>query len=67
MKYLFTRQNNLITLHSPNDLSTEISRFMNSNYTCLCCSHTLLRHVSSGRIYWRCSSCYQEMPVYKTT
>jgi ribosomal protein L37AE/L43A len=30
---------------------------------CLCCSNTLLRHARSREIYWRCSHCYQEMPV----
>ena len=34
--------------------------------TCLCCSDTLLRHISSTGIYWRCGHCYQEMPVQKS-
>ncbi len=34
--------------------------------TCLCCSGTLLRHISLRGIYWRCGHCYQEMPVQKS-
>ncbi len=36
-----------------------------SKHTCPCCSYSLLRHISSGRIHWRCSHCSQEMPVIK--
>ncbi|MGA9380112.1 MAG: hypothetical protein WBV73_15215 [Phormidium sp.] len=36
---------------------------MHEHHTCLCCSNILLRHIRSGRIYWRCSHCYQEMPI----
>lgn len=32
--------------------------------TCPCCSYILLRHIDLEGIYWRCSHCYQEMPVY---
>lgn len=35
-----------------------------SKYDCSCCSYTLLRHISLERIFWRCSHCHQEMPVY---
>ncbi|AFZ17390.1 hypothetical protein Mic7113_1514 [Allocoleopsis franciscana PCC 7113] len=31
--------------------------------TCPCCSDTLLRHMRFGGLYWRCSSCHQEMPI----
>ena len=34
-----------------------------NRHTCPCCSYTLLRHIRCGGIYWRCSHCYQEMPV----
>ncbi len=34
-----------------------------SRHTCPCCSYMLLRHIRRGAIYWRCSHCYQEMPV----
>lgn len=34
-------------------------------HTCPCCSYTLLRHIDLKGIYWRCSHCYQEMPVYQ--
>jgi ribosomal protein L37AE/L43A len=33
---------------------------------CSCCSNTLLRHIRSGKIYWFCSHCHQEMPDYTT-
>lgn len=36
---------------------------MISRRICPCCCSTLLRHARSGEIYWRCSTCYQEMPV----
>ncbi|MUL38204.1 hypothetical protein BWI75_18180 [Gloeocapsopsis sp. AAB1 = 1H9] len=32
-------------------------------HTCPCCSETLLRHLGAGKLFWRCSHCYQEMPV----
>jgi ribosomal protein L37AE/L43A len=63
MKYLFPSQDNLITDCSQNNISTEISQSMKAKHTCLCCSSRLLRHVSSEGVYWRCSSCHQEMPV----
>lgn len=28
---------------------------------CLCCSHSVVRCVSRGRLYWFCSHCRQEM------
>jgi hypothetical protein len=34
------------------------------NSNCPCCSNALLRHIRSGKIYWFCSHCYQEMPNY---
>ncbi|WP_016872797.1 hypothetical protein ACF3DV_10395 [Chlorogloeopsis fritschii PCC 9212] len=38
---------------------------MRIKHTCPCCSYTLLRHIDLKGIYWRCSHCYQEMPVYQ--
>ncbi|MHC5777039.1 hypothetical protein [Nostoc sp.] len=67
MKHLLTIQKNLITVGSQDHISIEISQSLKAKYTCLCCSNALLRHVHSGVIYWRCSYCYQEMPVEKTT
>lgn len=32
------------------------------SHTCLCCSHTLLRHIRSHQVYWFCPHCYQSMP-----
>ncbi|AVH74074.1 hypothetical protein NLP_5798 [Nostoc sp. 'Lobaria pulmonaria (5183) cyanobiont'] len=29
---------------------------------CPCCNGTLLRHIRSGKIYWFCVDCRQEMP-----
>jgi ribosomal protein L37AE/L43A len=40
-----------------------INQSMNSNHTCPYCSYTLFRHFSLGKLYWRCSHCYQAMPV----
>lgn len=37
-----------------------------SKSTCPCCSYILLRHIDLEGIYWRCSHCYQEMPVYQS-
>jgi hypothetical protein len=34
-----------------------------SRHICPSCSDILLRHIRSGEIYWRCSTCYQAMPV----
>ena len=32
------------------------------NHSCICCSHTLLRHIRSHQVYWFCPHCYQAMP-----
>ncbi len=32
--------------------------------TCPCCSNSLLRHVRQGRLYWFCTSCWQEVPLF---
>ncbi len=44
-------------------LSTPRAQGMESRHICLCCSNTLLRHIRLGGLYWRCSHCYEEMPV----
>lgn len=36
---------------------------LKGKHICPCCSYSLLRHIRSGRIYWRCSHCSQEMPI----
>lgn len=36
---------------------------MINKHFCPCCASTLLRHISSHRIYWFCGYCHQEMPV----
>ncbi len=43
--------------------SKTVIQAMTSRHICPCCCSTLLRHTRAGGIYWRCSSCYQEMPV----
>ena len=53
------------TGNSQQNTAIGIRQSMISRHTCLCCSDTLLRHIGSGGIYWRCSHCYQEMPVKK--
>ncbi|NJK48138.1 hypothetical protein HC931_08090 [Candidatus Gracilibacteria bacterium] len=37
---------------------------MLSKHICPCCSYTLLRHIRLGGLYWCCSHCHQEMPVF---
>jgi ribosomal protein L37AE/L43A len=32
--------------------------------TCPCCSNSLLRHVRQGKLYWFCTSCWQEVPLF---
>lgn len=32
-------------------------------HNCPCCSNSLLRHFRSGKIYWFCSGCHQDMPI----
>ncbi|EKV01712.1 hypothetical protein Lepto7375DRAFT_3890 [Leptolyngbya sp. PCC 7375] len=29
---------------------------------CLCCNHSLLRHIRQNSLYWYCPSCRQAMP-----
>ncbi|MGQ4650568.1 hypothetical protein [Lyngbya aestuarii] len=36
---------------------------MRSKHFCPQCSDVLLRHVHLGEVYWRCSHCYQAMPI----
>jgi ribosomal protein L37AE/L43A len=43
--------------------SKAVTQAMASRHVCPCCCTILLRHARPGEIYWRCSSCYQEMPV----
>ncbi|MBG1270127.1 hypothetical protein F8S12_29015 [Nostoc sp. WHI] len=63
MKHLLRNKTHLITHCSQDHISTETNQSVKDKYTCLCCSNALLRHVRSGVVYWRCSYCYQEMPV----
>jgi len=44
-------------------LTTPFVKGMTSRHICLCCSNTLLRHIRLKGLYWRCSHCYEEMPV----
>ncbi|MFS8120550.1 MAG: hypothetical protein ACMG55_18995 [Microcoleus sp.] len=49
---------------SPQVLDTPaIDCCMSSRHTCLCCSTVLVRHMRSGRIYWRCGCCHTDMPA----
>ncbi|HEY9848004.1 MAG TPA: hypothetical protein V6D28_00990 [Leptolyngbyaceae cyanobacterium] len=32
-------------------------------HLCPCCATILLRHIRWEGVYWRCSYCYQEMPI----
>ncbi len=68
MQALLKRSSQLLT-HSITDNSQGhtnkyIGQSMSSKHSCPCCSYTLLRHMGLGGLYWRCSHCYQKMPVY---
>jgi ribosomal protein L37AE/L43A len=52
------------TDNSQGNRTTYTSQSMWTKHSCPCCSYTLLRHMRLGGLYWRCSHCYQEMPVY---
>lgn len=32
--------------------------------TCPCCGNSLLRHVRHSKVYWFCTSCWQEVPLF---
>lgn len=34
---------------------------------CICCHHSLLRHIRHSDVYWFCPNCWQEMPDLNTT
>lgn len=34
------------------------------NNSCPCCGDSLLRHVRPGGVYWFCTSCWQEVPLF---
>jgi ribosomal protein L37AE/L43A len=53
----------LLTSRPQLGISTTMSQSMMSKHLCPHCSDVLLRHVRLGELYWRCSYCYQEMPV----
>jgi len=53
----------LVPEKNPTSGSIKIAQSMNSRQICLCCSNPLLRHIGLGKLYWRCSHCYQSMPV----
>jgi len=48
---------------TPQGMSTIFSQAMHGRHYCPCCSNMLLPHLRSGEVHWRCSHCYQEMPV----
>lgn len=53
-----------ITDNSQENITTYSWKSIWSHHSCPCCSYGLLRHISHGDIYWRCSHCYQTMPVW---
>ncbi len=55
-----------VLLIRPSQVLTYPTTSNSPRNTCLCCSDTLLRHISLRGMYWRCSSCYQEMPAQKS-
>jgi ribosomal protein L37AE/L43A len=38
---------------------------MNTTPDCPFCSHTVLRHISRGHVYWFCKHCHQVVPVFE--
>lgn len=56
-------QTNLTKGYSQRHTVISFQQPMMSKHNCPCCSYTLLRHIRLGGLYWRCSHCYQEMPV----
>jgi hypothetical protein len=67
MQALFKKTNQLlshtITDNNPGNITTYTWSSMWNQHDCPCCSYVLLRHVGLSGIYWRCSHCYQDMPV----
>ncbi len=65
MQALLTRPSQALTLPKTGNSQGKkaIRQSMMSRQTCLCCDGTLLRHIRLGRLDWRCSHCYQEIPV----
>jgi hypothetical protein len=53
----------LTTRYSLQKTATAIKQSRMIKHPCPCCSDTLLCHMRMGGLYWRCSSCYQEMPI----
>jgi hypothetical protein len=53
-----------LTDNSPGNTTTYTWNSVWRHHSCPCCSYGLLRHISNDGIYWRCSHCYQEMPVW---
>lgn len=53
------------TGNSRENLAMHTGQSILSKSACPCCSYLLLRHIGLEGIYWRCSHCYQEMPVYQ--
>jgi ribosomal protein L37AE/L43A len=53
----------LVPEKSQTSSTIKLAQSMSSRHTCLSCSNPLLRHIDSGKLYWRCSHCYQAMPV----
>ncbi|MBD2195892.1 MULTISPECIES: hypothetical protein [Calothrix] len=67
MQVLSNKTDELLT-HTLTDTSkgntiTYTWNSMWSHHICPCCSYALLRHMGHTGIYWRCSHCYQEMPL----
>ncbi|MBD2606422.1 hypothetical protein H6G81_18265 [Scytonema hofmannii FACHB-248] len=55
----------LIPICTQGTASMTLKQSMKGRHTCLCCSGVLLRHMRSQGVYWRCSRCHEEMPIYK--
>lgn len=55
--------NRLVLEESQPSSFSKVAQSRSNRRICLCCSNPLLRHISSGNLYWRCNHCYQAMPV----
>ncbi len=53
----------LMIIHSQQSRGKASRQLIMTEHNCPCCSDTLLRHMRFGGLYWRCSSCHQEMPI----
>jgi hypothetical protein len=69
----FRMSSSMITIHTQSVSTLENThgcpsaiaqkRTVGVRHLCPCCSNILLRHARLNQVYWRCSHCYQAMPL----